>query len=60
MSSIIGNNDTNKQLAVVTVVLYSKKMLKFVKYKMLKVTVEKALIKEITDFVYIILPILKG
>ncbi len=60
MSSIIGNDDKNKQRAVVLVVLYSKKMLKFVKYKISKVTVEETLIKEVTDFIHICLPILKG
>ncbi len=38
MSSMIGNDETNKQSAVVTVVLYRKEMLKFVKYKISKVT----------------------
>ncbi len=41
MSSIIGNDDTNKQWAVVNVVFYSKKMLKCVKYKISKLTVDK-------------------
>ncbi len=60
MSSIIGNDDINKQLTVVTVILHIEKKLKFVKYKISKVTVEKTLIKEVTDFMYIHLPILKG
>ncbi len=61
MSSIIGNDYTNKQWTVVTVVLlYRKIMLKFVKYKISKVTVEKNLVNEITDFIYIHLSILIG
>ncbi len=60
MSSIIGNNYKNKQRGMVTVTLYGKKMLKFVKYKISKVAVEKTLIKEVTDFMCIRLPILKG
>ncbi len=35
-----------------TVVSYSNNMLKFVKYKISKVTVEKTLIKEVADFTY--------
>ncbi len=31
----------------------AKKMMKFVRYKISKVTVEKTLIKEVTDFMYI-------
>ncbi len=37
----------------------AKKMLKFVKYKISKVTVKTTLINEVPDFMYIRLPILK-
>ncbi len=38
---------------MVTVVTYSKKKtLKFVKYKISKVEMEKTLMKEVTDFMY--------
>ncbi len=60
MSSIIGNDHTNKQWAMVNVVLYSKKKeLKFVKYKISKLTVEKTITKKVIDFLYIRLPIVK-
>ncbi len=52
MSSIIDNDDINKQWVVVTIVLYSKQMSKFMKYKISKGTVEKILIKEVTDFAH--------
>ncbi len=59
MSFIIGNDNTNKQWAVVTVVLYNKKkMFKLVKYKFSKVALDTTLKKEIIDFMYIRLLIL--
>ncbi len=51
MSSIIGN-DTNNELWLLLFYI-AKKMLRSVKYMILKVTAEKNLIKEVTDFMYI-------
>ncbi len=60
MSSVIDNDDKNKQWAVVTVVLYSKDMFKLIKWKILYQTLENIFTKEVTDFMNIRLPILKG
>ncbi len=56
---LFGNDKTNQQWAIVRVVLCSKAILKFVKYKFSKVALEKPSIKEVTDFMYIRLQILK-
>ncbi len=57
---IIGNDDTSKQRAVVTVFFYSKTNVKICEVQDFKSNSQKTLIKEVTDFMCIPLPILKG